>query len=334
MNDAPLSAPLPILGSLTFGQTLDRVFHLLRSRFGLLVGVAAWPVLAVLGLTAAGFGVFLALFGFHPLAPIPPVAQIVYIVSAALLLSIVSLLVYALYLPAASFASVQADREATVTVRQSYQVACRNYARSLWLMILIGLYIAIPVAVFALLIGGALALIRFAAIAGPGHTAAFLLIPLIALLYIAIFVYSVFITVRFSAAYPACVTEQLTARASLRRSAFLTRGNRWRILGVFAICYAAAYALNLVVIALYAVVVVLGAVVAATVAHIGQNSPAFLVLLTLAGLAYVIVICACMIFSYAVCTVALGVLYNDLLRRKTPLPPPPPTVPVPSSHPA
>ena len=44
--------------------------------------------------------------------------------------------VYALYMPAACFAAIQADRGVVVSFRQAYGVARSRFGRYLWLMIL------------------------------------------------------------------------------------------------------------------------------------------------------------------------------------------------------
>ncbi len=44
----------------------------------------------------------------------------------------------------------------------------------------------------------------------------------------------------YAVAVPVCVVESLGLRASMTRSSFLTKGNRWRIFGVFALIFIAS----------------------------------------------------------------------------------------------
>jgi uncharacterized membrane protein len=44
----------------------------------------------------------------------------------------------------------------------------------------------------------------------------------------------------YAVAVPVCVVESLGARTSMTRSSFLTKGNRWRIFGIFALIFIAS----------------------------------------------------------------------------------------------
>src|ERR1035437_10255024 len=78
------------------------------------------------------------------------------------------------------------------------------------------------------------------------NPALFLLIPLIALLFIGAMVYGVIIAMRLSLAFPAALAEGLTAVAALRRSGQLTKGAKGRIFLVLLVVYALGYAAEMV----------------------------------------------------------------------------------------
>jgi hypothetical protein len=252
-----------------------------------------------------------------PLVP-PPWLPIIFV-----LLYPVILLVYALYLPAASLAATQADRGVVASFRQAYDVAWSRFGRSLWLMVLCMLFLIVPIVVIAALIGGGAALMSHGAGVGSGPAYAFFLVPLLVLLYIGILVYSVLIMLRFAVAYPACIEEDLTAWKALQRSASLTSGAKGRIFLVLLVVYAVVYALEIVCIL---VLVALAAVVAfvAMGAHVTVGSLAFVILVGLGVFAYALVIGVCILLSYAAFTTALAVLYHDQRLRKDILVPAPP----------
>jgi hypothetical protein len=129
MSDAP---PYPVYIPKTFGQILDRVFRLMRANFRLFVGIAVLPP-----------GAFYALFALITVAALWPVLQalpkslspeeilplVLVFVPLMVVLTLVYLLVFAIYLAAASFAGVQADCGVKVTFRQSYAVAWSHAGR-------------------------------------------------------------------------------------------------------------------------------------------------------------------------------------------------------------
>jgi len=134
---------------------------------------------------------------------------------------------------------------------------------------------------------------------------------------------------RFALAFPASVSEDLPAWASLMRSAKLTKGAKGRVFLVLLVVYAVSYVVNLILMLVYFLVGGVGAAVA-VLSHVTQNSPAFFILIGLAGLGYLLVILLCVMFSYAAYTTVLSVLYRDQRLRidgPLPLPMPPPIFP-------
>ncbi len=314
MNAIPQPAPsVPM----TFGQILDRTYQVMRANFRLFLCIAAIPA-GALFLIFAPVVVFM-LIATGPqlqgqIATLP--AFPVYLLAIVMPISYVALfVVFALYLPAASYAVTQADLGIRVTFTEAYAVAWRRFGRYLWLMILGALYVIVPVLASVLVIVLGAILLHASAGESTGPGAALVLIPLGVLLYFAALVYSILIMLRFSLAYPACVVEGLPAWPSLKRSGRLTEGAKGRIFLVLLIVYALTYIVSLACIAVFCAVALIGAM-AAILAHVTVGSTASFVLIGLAVLGYLLVIVAASLFSYAAYTTALGVLYHDQRLRK------------------
>jgi Membrane domain of glycerophosphoryl diester phosphodiesterase len=86
-----------------------------------------------------------------------------------------------------------------------------------------------------------------------------LAVPLGVIAGLAFFVLVVMFVIRWSAAVPACVVEGLGPVASLRRSAELTRGNRWKIFAVFVLIFVIIIIAGIVVFAITAPFALAGA---------------------------------------------------------------------------
>jgi hypothetical protein len=308
---------------MTFGQIFDRTFRLMRANLRLFLGIAAVPSAAIFLIIGAVFGFILIEIGpqiaHQTAAPpvFPPYFSVIFF-CAYLIFPVI----YALYMPAASYAAIQADLGVTVTFREAYAVAWRRFGRSLWLMILSFLCTIVPVVACAVIIGLGALLMHFAMGSGSGDAMALVLIPLGVLLYVAAMVISILMMLRITLAYPACVVEELTAWNSLQRSIRLTKDAMGRIFLVMLVVYAFTY---LVIIVCVAVLCFVGALVAfvAILAHVTAGSPAFFILIGLAVLGYLLTLIASCLFSYAAFTTALAVLYHDQRVRKEGLLPAP-----------
>lgn len=300
---------------MTFGQTLDRVYKLMRAHLRLFLGIASVPAVVMLVYVAAIFCALLPTIltqireqssGIGSVAGVSP-----WFIALVLIFYPIILAVYALYLPAAVFASTQADMGVKVTVNQAYGASWSHFGRYLWLLILTALSIMLPVAVLGALIA------VFAAIVGHGHlnpATSFFLIPLILLFYLLILIYSVVVMIRLAASIPACVEEGITAWAAIQRSLRLTQNSMGRIFLVMLVVYAIIYAAYMVCIL---ALVVLGALVGivAMAVHVTAGSAAFVVLIGIAVLAYLGMFVAYILLIYSAMTTALAVLYHDLRRR-------------------
>jgi hypothetical protein len=319
-GSAPLGTPP---GAMTFGQILDRTYKLGRANFKLFLSIAAVPSTAILLLFAAIFGCMVSIAGPQigaaqaGRAPFATASVFpAYLIGLIMLVAYPILFaVFALYMPAASYAATQTDQGAKVTFGDAYDVAWRNFWRYLWLMILPALYVIVPLVLIGAAITVGALLLHNSVDFGSNPAAMFFLIPLIVLLYLGVLVYCIWIVLRFALAFPASVVEGLTAWAALKRSTQLTKGARGRIFLVLLVVYAIIYAVNLVLMAIFMVVAAVGAGVA-LLAHVAQGSPAFFILIGLAALAYLLVLVACTLFSYVAYTTSLAVLYHDQRLRK------------------
>jgi hypothetical protein len=307
---------------MTFGQILDRIYRLMRQNLRLFLSIAAVPSAAIVVVIVPVLAVVFVTLGpqLASKAATPPAAFSLLPLTFVLPAELIVALVFVLYLPAATYVTTHADAGLTATFRDAYSAAWRRFGRYLWLMVLTVLYVLVPIFVAALAVAVAAFL---SSRASAGSSAPLIMVPLFLVLYLAIFVYSVLITLRFSLAFPASVVEGLGAWPSLQRSASLTKGARGRIFLVLLIVYAVTYIVNLIILAVFFVIGAIGFGVA-VLAHVTQGSSAFYVLIGLAGLCYVLVLVACSMFAYAVYPAALAVIYHDQRRRKdTPLPAPP-----------
>ena len=300
---------------MTSGQILDRIYRLMRANLRLFFGVAAVPSATIFVFLTAMLCFMIPLLGpqmdGQPTTPLAPPPYFPFIV---LLGYPITLVVYALYMPAASFATTKTDLGISVSFRQAYVVAWSRFGRYLWLMILCILCVVVPITVIAALIAAGVLILHHAASVGAGPAGAFFLVPLLVLLYLGIFVYCVLIMLRLAVAYPACVEEGLTAWAAVRRSAGLTRNAKGRIFLVMLVVYAVTYAVNLVCILVLFALAAIGTM-AAVGAHVTLGSPAFFILAGLGILGYLLVIVAATMLSCAAMTTAMAVLYHDQRLR-------------------
>lgn len=307
------AAPPPM----TVGQILDRIYRLMRAYWQTFFGIALVPAIAVFGSAAIAmtcmaaavlpqivrhgeapphipFYLPLTFFAFFYLIPIP---------------------IYTLYLPAGMYAATEANLGVKVTFREAYAKAWSHFGRYLGLMLLIALYVWIPFLLIGALIGGGALLITHGSADRTIPVAMFMLFPAVFLAYLGMMAYCIFIMLRFSLAFPACVVEGISARAALRRSIWLTSGALGRIFLVLLAVYAATYVASMIFVSVCGTIFACG-MVAAIAAHVTVGSPVFWILIGLGGLAYLGVMVIYSALAYAAFNAALAVLYHDQRWRK------------------
>lgn len=307
---------------MTFGQILERVFRLLRSRFLTFAAIGAIPFGALIVLDAAFFAA-LALAGTFRHPPVPPdPATMLWIALPLCLLGIpVALAVYGLYYGASSYAAVRVDLGLPVTAGEAFRHAWSRMGRYVWLLVLRSLIVALPILVIAVAVGIGVALLGLAAHRDANPIALFLLIPLGILLYLCAMVYAVVMSLRLSLAFPACVQEDLTARQAIRRSGELTQGAKGRIFLMLLLIYAISYA---VVMVAYVVSLLIFAVAAlAGLANMHAATPLAIGLAVLGAIVFLVLVLLWSAALMAAYSIAFAVFYRDQIVREEgpPLPP-------------
>lgn len=304
---------------MTMGQTLDRVYRLIRAHLRLYLGISLVPAGAVL--------VALAVMGGAAALVVLPHIQgraaptdfwfLLELVPAAIFLYCGVFVVYALYASAISHAVVKTHRGETVTAGEAWGVAQKHAGRHIWLMFLLVLILAGPIYI---LLGIVASLVLTVALAGghsdPAAGLAFMaFMPLFSLFNMGAQVYMVLMFLRYGLAIPACVMEDLPAVAALQRSVALTRGGKGRFFVVMLAVYAASFVLiiacEIVVFLVVGVGIFAGVLVGASL-----HSPMLLFVLAPLGILVVLVVMlAFLSLPYVGYSTAIGVFYCDQRMR-------------------
>lgn len=224
------------LRPLSLGEILDRTAQLYRSNFLLFAGIFSFyaGVALVFNLAQLGLG---------QLIRMPHLAHLAWVsyVSGGVEIILLMLLIGAA-VAAISRAVASAHLGEAITIRGAYAATLPRLGRYLWLSTVVGVLAWWPI--FLLYVGffstaihyrGALgpAAAHAATASSPAQQQAALVMGMIfmvfGLLGIPAFAYSLWMTLRYSLAVPACVLEDLKARAAIRRAIDLSKGARGRI---------------------------------------------------------------------------------------------------------
>jgi hypothetical protein len=322
----PQTPALPPCGHvypLTFGQILDRIFRLVRSRLRPFLAIGVFPIGVLFVFFALLIGaLYLGGVFAHPAAQANIAAILWIAIPADLLFIPIMFAMYGLYYGASSYAAVQADRDANVTAGEAFSHAWSKVGRYVWLMVLRSLIISIPIFVVALVVGAAGLMLGLIPKGGnPNPAALFFLIPLLILFYLCAIVYAILITLRLSLAFPACVHENLTAMQAIKRSGVLTQGAKGRIFLVLLVIYAISY---VAVMILYAVGLFAFAIAAlAGAGHASLTSPIAIVLAVAGVLVLLTLFLLWSAALMAAYSVAFAVFYRDQCLRLQGPPPMP-----------
>jgi hypothetical protein len=240
----------------TLGEILDRTVQLYRSRFTVFFGIAAVPTAIVL-VFASGVFLFFSWFGAGGAGtngagsgPNPEAAVLVGLALVAIGLVAVPMffVVTALASAALNHAAARAFFDQKTTIRDAYKAVWARGWRYIWLYLLeVLIVVGAPLAawfVLILIFAGGLAL---AQAAGMGFTGGALVGLLAVLGVLALVVYGIWMALRLSLAFPACVVEQTAAWPSLKRSASLSQGTRGRIFLLYLLGGILNYLLSLVI---------------------------------------------------------------------------------------
>jgi hypothetical protein len=219
------------LRPLNLGEILDRTVSLYRSRFLVLFGISAIPT-GVLLVIASGVFFFLVWWsGNGSAAESRAVARALavgFVVAVAALALPVILAVTALAAAATNHAVNSMYCGQAITIRSSYVAIWARGWQYVWL------YLLQALAVWGVPIGAWVGLVALSAgLAVLGGSAGIDAFPLVAfftvLVIVALAGYCIWMLLRLSLAFPACVVERISPWAALKRSTLLSSGTRGRI---------------------------------------------------------------------------------------------------------
>jgi hypothetical protein len=310
--------------AMPFGVTLERVFRILRDHRKVFLGLAVPPAVAMILLYGAMSALMFANLrpflskSSGPLAAFDAQFAIMRIMFPSILVAMVPMLVvFAFYLAGSFHAANKIDNGTGSRVAESFAAAWASLGRSILLLIWIyfrafGAVLLIEVVFFAL--SGWLGL-KGSIQNMP--TAAFAVLPLVWLLFIAAYVYGVFVALRMSLAFPALMEEGLTAGEAVRRSNTLTHGSKMRIFLLLLVIYAIAMACFMVIYFVGLVIFGIGAfVMAASQTH--PSGPWVIIAVAVAGLAFACFLYFWTALMYGSLVVTFSVVYHDQRRRLDP----------------
>jgi hypothetical protein len=218
------------LRPLTLGEILDRTAQLYRSNFLLFAGISAVyaGVMLVLSLVQIGSGELLRVLHMNQYVSWVAVSSVVLFVPLSFIFAGAAM--------AANNRAVSwVNLGEPATIGGAYASIRPRIGRYLWLMTLAALIIWTP---FVIIYGGYVGLLFSrggigvkGAPSDPQSVGVIAVASVIFfLLIVGWIVYAILMSLRFSLAVPACVVEDLKARAALRRSVELSQGSRGRIL--------------------------------------------------------------------------------------------------------
>lgn len=316
MNDAATLVPDSVTSHpMTFGQILDRIFHLMRANIRVFLAVALVPA----GAMVAFYGVIAGVLFWTGALSAPPQPfgphKLSWVMFPTFTLGALGLmLVFAVYEAAATHAALQADAGGHVSFSEAYGVARRNAGRYAGLAILRGLLIALPTLLSLVVILGAGVLFYLMGSGGVHPGALFLLLPLAVLLYAGTLAYALITGLRLSLAYPASLEESLAPGSALKRSAQLTQSVKGRIFLVLLVVYAIAYATLLVLEAVCLAILALG-FFAFTAMHVHMTAPWMFGGISVFTTCAILVMFVWMALIWAGYATALAVVYHDQRNR-------------------
>ena len=226
------------LRPMTLGEILDRTAQLYRTHFPLFAGISAVyaGVLLLLGLAQTGVQEWMRVEHMY--------RQLLWMTGLWVLLTWIVIFIFGGIAVAANNRAVAwLHLGEPATIRGAYRSILPKLGRYLWLGFLTLIYAWLPVIlIYAALIGGAV----YARVKGllphagaqpqinPGAQGPALIafgvgFVILLLLLMPAFIYGIVMWLRYALAVPACVVENLKARAAIRRSVELSKYSRGRI---------------------------------------------------------------------------------------------------------
>jgi len=275
----------------SLSEILDRTAQVYRARFLVFFGIAVIPTAVMV--VFAGCGVLVFLFsGLNAPTPVFGVAAVLALAALGLIGLPIFIAITALAAAAMSHAAAHQFLGQSITIRDSYKAVWRRGWQyiGVWLLQIAAVWI-VPIAAWIVAILSSALLGTLARRAGIG-----------------LVTYGVWMNLRLSLAFPACVVEQIGLWNALRRTSSLTIGTKGRIL----LLYLLGAALNwIITIAVWLPVVILVSIV------IGSGNPQRADAVgTIAGFAVYGVSFAVQALTQPVYGIALVLFYYDQRIRQ------------------
>ncbi|MGA2217860.1 MAG: hypothetical protein ABSG51_07230 [Terracidiphilus sp.] len=240
-----------------FGEILDRTVQIYRSRFLVLFGIAAVPT-ALLLVGASGVFLFFAWFGSDlgvagsagsTSGPTPGTAVLLGLAAIGILLVAIPIYfgITALSMAAMSHTAARACFDQKTIIREAYRAIWARGWRYVGLLFFEALIIAgPPVAAWLAIVMVSAGGMVLAQSAGAGAAGGVIVALFAVLSALAVAAYCIWMTLRLSLAFPACVVEQTSAWPALKRSASLSKGTKGRIFLLFLLIGVINYVLSMI----------------------------------------------------------------------------------------
>lgn len=237
MNDA--------LRPSNLGEILDRTIQLYRERFLVFFGIAAVPT-AVIVVVASGVYLLVAWSGNFSNPALGAFAGI-SIFAIALIAMPIYLAATALSSAALNHSAARALFDQKITIADAYKVVWAQAWRYIGLYLLEGLIVVgAPITVWFVIVGISAFAGAFLKQAGVNFDP-FLAIEIVVVMA-ALAIYCIWMALRLSLAFPACIVEKLGALPTLKRSISLTNGTMGRIFILYLLGTVLNYLLSILIV--------------------------------------------------------------------------------------
>ena len=218
------------LRPMSTGEILDRTFNLYRNNFVLFAGIGVLPPALMLIVQLIQSGMVSSVG--RPGHPQRIDASLMVAGGVGIFFAAIAYLVGLAVAHAATVFAVSAVHLGrTTSIGESYGRVRGHYGRVVWVILQAGFRAFVP----SMIIVIAVAVVMPAMTRGGRGPANALAGILFVLAVIAAIVLAIVLYLRYSLAVPACVLEDLTASAAIRRSVSLSQGSRFRIFVIYVL---------------------------------------------------------------------------------------------------
>jgi hypothetical protein len=243
----------------SLSEILDRTAQLYRSRFLVFLGISVVPTAVVL-VPVCCFALLFAWLGSVGARSWASAAEVLaglLVIGAAMVGVPVLLGATALAMAALNHAVSRAYMGERTTIRDAYKAVWRRGWHYVWLLILECLIIgAAPMAVWIGLVSMTAVAAALLQRAGVGSADTLLGLAVV-LSAVVLFCYFVWMLLRLSLAFPACVIEEIGAWAAIKRSNALSKGTKGRIFVLYLLAAVLSWILSIAILLTLSIAVAL-----------------------------------------------------------------------------